>query len=278
MSILLDSLRKSEAQRRIGDAPSIHSTQEYGSRTAASKQWLAVVMIILTAFAIAWCGWKQFAVPGAGSDEMQAEATEISPSGADAGQGNLKPEPAEAPAQDSGNAARTPVEALSASSQSAADASSDSVQSPVDSADSPAMKIAGFVAADEDNAGPDERGELAISMDAENPAEEPEELVIDPDEDFTEVVEAAPRNRTRVQPPESEPLTYWQLPESIREGMPEFRINVLVYADSPEDRFILINGERLREQEELEGGVVLQEIRRDGAVFSYRQYRFLVKS
>jgi hypothetical protein len=31
------------------------------------------------------------------------------------------------------------------------------------------------------------------------------------------------------------------------------------------------------EKEELAPGVILDEIRRDGAVFSYRNYRFLVK-
>jgi hypothetical protein len=60
--------------------------------------------------------------------------------------------------------------------------------------------------------------------------------------------------------------------------MPEFKITVLVFAESAEDRFLLMNGERLREGDEVEGGVVLEEIRRDGAVFSYRQTRFLVKS
>ena len=52
---------------------------------------------------------------------------------------------------------------------------------------------------------------------------------------------------------------------------------MLVYAEKPEDRFLLINGQRLVEKEELTAGVVLEEIRRDGAVFRYRNYRFLVK-
>jgi general secretion pathway protein B len=60
--------------------------------------------------------------------------------------------------------------------------------------------------------------------------------------------------------------------------MPEFKISVLVYAESAEDRFILMNGERLLEGDEVEGGVVLEEIRRDGAIFSFRSQRFLVKS
>jgi hypothetical protein len=59
--------------------------------------------------------------------------------------------------------------------------------------------------------------------------------------------------------------------------MPDLRITVLVYADSPEDRFVLVSGRRLVEQDTLEG-VLLDEIRRDGAVFQYRNYRFLVRN
>ena len=79
------------------------------------------------------------------------------------------------------------------------------------------------------------------------------------------------------QPHQSEPISFWQLPQAMRDGLPEFKINVLVYAEKPEDRFLLINGQRLVEKEELTAGVVLDEIRRDGAVFRYRNYRFLVK-
>ena len=59
--------------------------------------------------------------------------------------------------------------------------------------------------------------------------------------------------------------------------MPELRITVLVYSEKPEERFVLIAGQRLKEKDEAPGGLVLDEIRRDGAVFVYRNYRFLIK-
>jgi len=68
------------------------------------------------------------------------------------------------------------------------------------------------------------------------------------------------------------------LRQGLRNELPEFKITVLVYAEAPEDRFLLMNGERLREQDELAGGVTLEEIRRDGAIFTYQSYRFLVKN
>jgi general secretion pathway protein B len=75
----------------------------------------------------------------------------------------------------------------------------------------------------------------------------------------------------------SEPITYWELPQGVRDSLPELRISVLVYAEQPQDRFLLMSGQRMVEKDEYEGGVVLDEIRRDGAVFLYRKYRFLVK-
>ena len=80
-----------------------------------------------------------------------------------------------------------------------------------------------------------------------------------------------------MKPNQSEPISFWQVPQALRDGLPELRITVLVYAEAPEDRFVLINGQRMVEKEELISGVVLDEIRRDGAVFLYRNYRFLVK-
>jgi general secretion pathway protein B len=67
------------------------------------------------------------------------------------------------------------------------------------------------------------------------------------------------------------------LPQGVRDSLPELRISVLVYAEQPQDRFLLVSGQRMVEKDEYEGGVVLDEIRRDGAVFLYRKYRFLVK-
>jgi general secretion pathway protein B len=80
-----------------------------------------------------------------------------------------------------------------------------------------------------------------------------------------------------LEPHVSEPISYWELPQGIRDDLPEIRITVLVYAEQPNDRFLLSNGQRLVEKDQLDGGLVLDEIRKDGAVFLYRNYRFLVK-
>jgi len=83
--------------------------------------------------------------------------------------------------------------------------------------------------------------------------------------------------RKGMEPHVTEPISYWELPQGIRDNLGEIRITVLVYSEEPGDRFVLSNGQRLVEKDELDGGLVLEEIRRDGAVFLYRNYRFLVK-
>ena len=75
----------------------------------------------------------------------------------------------------------------------------------------------------------------------------------------------------------AEPISYWELPQGVRDTLPEIKITVLVFAEEPENRFLLTNGQRLVEKDELDDGLVLDEIRRDGAIFMYRKYRFLVK-
>lgn len=78
-------------------------------------------------------------------------------------------------------------------------------------------------------------------------------------------------------PGEPEPLGYWDLPDAVRADVPEIKFSVLVYATDPAQRFVLINGQRLTEGDSVKSGLVVEEIQRDGVLFSYRLYRFLVK-
>ena len=77
--------------------------------------------------------------------------------------------------------------------------------------------------------------------------------------------------------PKPEPIGYWELPDSVRNNLPEIKFTVLVYAGNPADRFVLVGGERLREGDRFPPDVLVQEIRRDGVVFKHKLYEFLVK-
>ncbi len=72
-------------------------------------------------------------------------------------------------------------------------------------------------------------------------------------------------------------ISYWELPDAIRAEVPEIKFSVLVYNNDPAQRFVLVDGQRLGEGDDAQPGLVVEEIRRDGVIFSYRLYKFLVK-
>ncbi len=78
-------------------------------------------------------------------------------------------------------------------------------------------------------------------------------------------------------PQASEYVRSWELPLSIRRNMPALSLTIHVYAEKLEDRFVLINGERFVSGDELVDGARLVDIRREGAVVDYRDYRFLLE-
>ncbi len=273
MSILLDALKKSEAQRQLGATPTLHSNMDGGAaETGHGMTWVAAVMLLLAAGTIGWLGWKQFRAPEVMDQLVQQSVATPSTAGAVPAtmepQGGQQETALDSPVKSFSQAAPVAepatrrrssgkdVEELrqklgtSVKSYSAADEPQSSGSRPAQTgteALSPASELAAAVSA-ENEAGP--------SPDSRQPAaaEAPSEGI------------------------DTNIISYWQLPQSIRDRMPEMRITVLVFADNPDDRFVLMNGQRLRENDELEGGVLLEEIQRTRAIFSYRNYRFHVKS
>jgi hypothetical protein len=77
-------------------------------------------------------------------------------------------------------------------------------------------------------------------------------------------------------PQAAEYVRVWELPLSIRRNLPELKLNIHVYSEQPRQRFVLVNGERFRTGDTLADGVRLVEIRREGAILDFRDYRFLL--
>ena len=253
MSMLLDALKKSDEQRRQGAQPGLQSEPEAGRADGPDplRQWLPAVLIVASVLTMTWFGWRQFRPPVTDGDAAPVAAS---------------PALAESPAP--GVRARTPVEGFTAPPPSTpvADAG------PADAADrrAAAQAISEYQAPAEESAAP--------------PAREPAGSTPPPTATATAATpESAPRAQPGRQaagagtPYQPGLMSYWELPQGVRDGLPPFRISVIVYAERPEDRFVLVNGVRLREKDELQSGVVLDEIRREGAVFRARNYRFLVK-
>ena len=275
MSILLDALKRSESQRELGTVPTLQTPIE--SATAAVRQvpgWLPTLMSLATAGLIGWMGLAQFSLPEdwaetrltAADGKRSPEGTESRPADSATDQPALAgksilPQLPESAASNPEQA--TPAEAEKAQRRLGREvrdyaAQQPAASSPVNSAEPPDEPMRENALRQSELA----RVELA--------REEPELAAGG--------LPARPDASQSQQPYEPEIISYWQVPEKMREGLPDLRISVLVYAELPENRFVLMNGERVREGQELPNGLLLEEIRRDRAIFNYRNYRFYLKS
>ena len=254
MSILLEALRKSEKNQHLHEAPTIHSDEQSGPVSEPLNTAALVVLLVVALFASGWFVWNQYQAP----------------------EGSYQPPVTLA--GDKGDAETKPVEATSQSDQGAAPAAlaadtagpgrtpMESYQPPVHQ-DAPQVTTVRETAADNAAARrpeakplgsePDGLGEVAAAAITTG---QPTETAAEP-----------------YNPGEPAPIGYWDLPDSIRALVPEIKFSVLVYAKDPADRFVLINGERMEEGDSPQSGLVVEEIRRDGVLFSYRLYRFLVE-
>lgn len=87
---------------------------------------------------------------------------------------------------------------------------------------------------------------------------------------------SAPANGFAEMPEENKIYKLMELPSSIRQNLPPFSVSALLYSSSPASRMVRINEQMMHEGQDLTEGVKLEEITRDGLVFSYRRYRFYV--
>ena len=85
---------------------------------------------------------------------------------------------------------------------------------------------------------------------------------------------SAQANETAAKP--TDYLLFWELPLAVRQNLPPLNMSLHMYTDDAPGRFVLINGQRRREGDQLAGGGELVEIRSEGAILESRGYRFLL--
>jgi general secretion pathway protein B len=90
-------------------------------------------------------------------------------------------------------------------------------------------------------------------------------------------VAATPADAQPWRPGGAEYVRAWELPLSVRRNMPELKLTIHVFAAEEHSRFVLVNGQRFVIGEMISDGVRLVDIRREGAVVDYRDYRFLLE-
>lgn len=276
MSILLEALKKSEERRHLGRTPDIHDAADHRPDDAVQTgmSWLPIVLLTVTAGVIFWLVWQQYRMPEmaavSGAPEVSQRQEPASGQGAESASdqaparrlpGQINQNAVNQPAQ----AARTPVDSFTATKSKAAAKSSSGQPTEAERKRQLAENFNQFSQPEtaEPQSPAETSGQAQPPVPVRTPAKPP--------------AQTAARNEARAsKPPDPGPISYWEVPQNVRDGMPEFNISVMVYAENPADRFMLLNGQRLVEKDSV-SGVELEEIRRDGAIFRYRNYRFLVR-
>jgi len=264
MSILLDALKKSEQERHLGQTPTLQSHPNEPLQGGKSlNQWIILAMVVVSVSVMTWFGWQQFRMPIESTEAVVVAQTGEVQAGVD-----------ETPAQN-----RTLTESYQADRPEPAKPATDpggQLENEPGTRDRLSRSVSTYTAEDDPPVLEESTQGLAANVEVE-----PEPEPVDdssPVEVQTTPEEQEPGRRQGLEPHVAEPISYWELPQGVRDNLPVIKITVLVYAERPADRFLLSNGQRLVEKDQLDGGVVLDEIRKDGAVFLFRNYRFLVKS
>lgn len=269
MSFLLDALRKSEDQKRKGPVPTIHGgqhpTAETSRRPAVVLYALLVLLPLLLVFA-----WYLTREPAGGvGSEIPVPAQAAS------GQaGNGRAADPKATATQTGNeqglSRKEPDRSVAARPALSVD------RTPVEQYDPPPGAQAG---------GATRSSNPTRAAADRQPVLNDPGLTASPQAQLTPAEpvrgQSSSASEARPTPAANDTLmpgmvTFWELPGSVRNDIMEMHISVMVFAERPEDRFILMNGRRWEEGDEPQEGLRIEEIRREGVVFTFRRYRFLV--
>ncbi len=262
MSILLDALKKSEQERQLGQTPTLNTNAQGPAPVRNSGNPLIMLaLVVLSAGIMAWFGWQQLRLPESAETQIvSTQAAQSAPAPVD--EKPPRRTMTEQYAPDAGESAAPGIK------KPGPDASTSGARTRL------SKSVVEFKAekdSAEQSAKPANRLTAAGSTPARSEAAAAAPI------DSGDVPESRDGRRKGMEPHVTEPISYWELPQGIRDNLGEIKITVLVYSEEPTDRFVLSNGQRMVEKDQLDGGLVLEEIRRDGAVFLYRNYRFLVK-
>jgi len=72
-------------------------------------------------------------------------------------------------------------------------------------------------------------------------------------------------------------VSFENLPEDIRSDLPELNIAAHYFSNNPSARMASINGRIMRQGQTITRGLIIEEITREGVIFSFRKHRFILK-
>ena len=283
MSLILEALKKSEQQRRLGEAPTLGSPVVATRRRRSLLPALAILIVI--AGAVGW--WLTRSSAPAPATPPAAPVAAAPPRAA-------PPKPAQAtPARPAApnstmrapDRTKTP-EQIAAMRAQKADPGKRLDALGIAKRATPPAAIAG---AQKSVPLPPLKGPAATkpaaeaeatTADAPAPAKAPvaePPPAAKPLAPATDKTAAAPAETASAKPaaaPGTAVPTIWELPYATRKDLPEIDLSMHVYSADPKQRFVVIKGDRHGEGDELGQDFVLREIRQDGLVLEYKGQAF----
>ena len=276
MSLILEALKKSEANRRLGEAPDL-ATPFATPRKQRSPLPVLIVLIALASVG----GWWFLRAP----QTSEAPATKVAPAKPVAATVPAKPvaAPAAPPAADTrtdpspddlkfvavGPASRQPTAPAAAmpNSRPAPAVRTEVAAGPKAAPAAAAPAVAPPAAAAPAKTAPPVAPVVSTAAPAGTPAPTAPSVVASGEGRKKSENEAPPPP-----PPPSAP-PYNELSYATRKDLPALKLSMHVYAPDPAARFVILNNARLVEGEK-QDDVIVREIRPDGVVLDFRGQPF----
>ncbi len=277
MSYILDALKKAQAERQLGELPSIHAAhlqtggdQGRGNRLGRTV-WLALGVMAVALLILSYMMWRMSSASPAARLATLAPATGtvvVAPLSA----GVALPEAAVAPT--------TAKELASALAEAKAEARAELKAEAKAKAEAEAKrsaKAAASNAASARNVAKITGAEASAEGTPRKPRNETGEADAAPTSTPAAAAKSASARASAAAAAEDEVLWVNELPEPIQVQIPTLAMGGYMYSKNPADRMVLIDKVLRHEGQEVAPGVILEKLQAKSAVFSFKGYRYRVK-
>ena len=258
MSLILEALKKSEAERRLGRAPDLLTPAAMPVPERRPWLWLwGVVFGLAAALIVVLVLWARSALD-APTARPPAPASASAPAAPPPDTTMSAPPPAPAPVS------RTPANAI---------ANAPLPQDPdFASTERESVPVPAHAIPLPPPAPPTPR------QNTPSPPAQAQPVVTRPLPASLPAAASVPVTVPEPEPAQTlEPLQHLAtLPASLREGLPPLRLSMHVYDPDPAARFVLIDGKRYRQGDAIAPGILVDAIRPDGVAIAHGQQRFLL--
>jgi general secretion pathway protein B len=274
MSLILEALKKSEQQRRLGEAPTLGSPVVATRRRSSALPVLAALIVI--AAGAGWWLTRPPAQPPAATPAPPLAAEKAAPAKpgaapatkpaqtAAANQERLKADAARRKAEQAKR-----IEALGNAKPNAPLGLPNAATSQRKPGDPLPHTMPPKIPASPPPAANPARTDASAAPPKPAPAPPP------PPSATAKATPPAAAKAPAAAPAEPALPTIWELPFSTRKDIPAVELSMHVYSSDPQQRFVVVKGERHVEGDEIGADLTLLEIRQDGLVLDYKGQKFL---